>query len=59
MAYFWTMKRQTIHVAAGYFFIAPAINGRMFHWLEVLPKNVTLGLLSYSVREYVPKPLRC
>lgn len=26
---------------------------------EVLPKNVTLGFLSYGVREYVPKPMRC
>ncbi len=26
---------------------------------EVLPKKVTLGFLSYSVREYVPKPMRC
>jgi len=26
---------------------------------EVLPKNVTLGFMSYSVREYVPKPMRC
>jgi len=26
---------------------------------EVLPKNLTLGFMSYSVREYVPKPMRC
>lgn len=26
---------------------------------EMLPKNVTLGFLSSSVREYVPKPMRC
>lgn len=26
---------------------------------EILPKKVTLGFLSYTVREYVPKPMRC
>ena len=26
---------------------------------EILPMKVTLGYLSYSVREYVPKPMRC
>lgn len=26
---------------------------------EMLPKKVTLGFWSYSVREYVPKPMRC
>ncbi len=26
---------------------------------EVLPKKVTLCFLSYSVREYIPKPMRC
>lgn len=26
---------------------------------EVLPKKVTLGFMSYNVREYVPTPMRC
>lgn len=26
---------------------------------EVLPKKVTMGFFSYSVREFVPKPMRC
>ena len=26
---------------------------------EVLPKKVTLGFLSYTIREYIPKPMRC
>ena len=26
---------------------------------EVIPKKVALGFISYSVREYVPKPMRC